>query len=289
MTSRTPLDQQRQPSADELHAYRSAGFVVVRDLLPADVLDSADQGMDRFYAGDLDAPFPGTTRFDSFDWVPAAGDVLRKNDYSSLMVRQLRKLATHPAIGVFAAALSGAPEIRLWHDQLLFKPPARDGDEGKVGWHTDRQYWGTCSSDEMLTCWVPFHDIDATVGVVSFIPGSHRWSAPEGIGFFDTDMSRQELRLEQYGKVEVVSPDLHRGDVTFHHCRTVHGSRPNLSDQPRRSMAVHLQPGDNAWVASTTADGAPGYHRNDSLVRLTSDGRPDYADPAIAPRLYPVL
>jgi hypothetical protein len=52
-------------------------------------------------------------------------------------------------------------------------------------------------------------------------------------------------------------------------------------------MAIHLQPGDNTWVEGTDSQGQPAYHRNDSLVGRTNDGRPDYADPAICPRLFP--
>lgn len=277
----------RSPTAEEYESYRRDGFVVVRQLLPEDVLDAAERGMARFYTGDLDAPFPGSTRFDDFDWEPSDGDVLRKNDYASRSERELDQLASCPGIGRFAAGLAGADEIRLWHDQLLYKPAWLDSDDARVGWHTDRQYWSTCSSEQMLTCWAPFHDVDATVGVVTFVPGSHRWEMPQGIGFFEKDMATQEARLAGYGDVQFVSPDLRRGDVTFHHCRTVHGSRPNLSDRPRRSMAIHLQPGDNYWVASVDASGEPGYHRNDSLVLTDAGGHPDYADPRICPRLYP--
>jgi ectoine hydroxylase-related dioxygenase (phytanoyl-CoA dioxygenase family) len=287
MTTSAKSARPSPPTADQIDSYRRDGFLIVRGLIPADVLDAAERGMDRFYARDLDAPFPGRTRFDSYDWVPAHGNVLRKNDYTSRMVTELDTLVSYPGIGAFAAALAGSAGIRLWHDQLLYKPNGLDDAGGKVGWHTDRQYWTTCSSEDMLTCWVPFHDVDETVGVVTFVPGSHRWDAPAGIGFFETDMAAQEAALARYGRVRFVAPQLERGDVTFHHSRTVHGSRPNLSDRPRRSMAIHLQPADNHWVSSTDADGAPGYHRNDSLVRRDGAGNPDYTDPRICPRLYP--
>jgi ectoine hydroxylase-related dioxygenase (phytanoyl-CoA dioxygenase family) len=82
-----------------------------------------------------------------------------------------------------------------------------------------------------------------------------------------------------------VVPRLGRGDVTFHHCGTVHGSGPNHTDRPRRSMAIHLQPADNVWTAGP--GGEPAYHRNDELVG-TVDGHPDYADPRLCPQLWPV-
>jgi ectoine hydroxylase-related dioxygenase (phytanoyl-CoA dioxygenase family) len=284
MTTATTRDL--LPTDDEVAAYRRDGFYVSRQIIPADVLDAAEHGMERFYAGDVDAPFPGRTRFDHYDWTPEHGNVLRKNDYTSLMVHELGALVRSPAIGAVAARLAGAGEIRLWHDQLLYKPPGLDGATGNVGWHTDRQYWATCTSDDMLTAWVPFHDCDETTGTITFVPGSHRWDQ-SGLDFFDQDLATLEARISSpTGVIEKVSPRIPRGAVTFHHCRTVHGSGPNVSGRPRRSMAVHLQPGDNRHRAGVDADGTPLYHRNDELCRSVH-GQPDYTDPAFFPVLWP--
>ncbi len=278
----------RLPTTDEVAAYDRDGYLVVRGLVPAEVLDAAERGMAPFYAGDVDAPFPGRTRFDSFDWRPDQGDVLRKNDYASRMVTDLATLVQWPGIGAFAAGLARADEIRLFHDQLLYKPAGLDTDDGKVGWHTDRQYWQTCSSEEMLTCWVPFHDCDERVGGVSFVAGSHRWPPHEGLDFFSVDLAAQEAAMGAAGRESTaVVPDLRRGDVTFHSCRTVHGSGPNRTAAPRRSMAIHLQPEDNRHVAEPGPDGELPYHRNDDLVRAV-DGLPDYTDPRISPVVWPV-
>jgi hypothetical protein len=61
----------------------------------------------------------------------------------------------------------------------------------------------------------------------------------------------------------------------------VHGSGPNRGNVPRRSLAIHLQPGDNRWRQVEDAQ-----HTNERLVRRV-DGIPDYTDPAICPRLFP--
>ncbi|MEV0001521.1 phytanoyl-CoA dioxygenase family protein [Micromonospora sp. NPDC050980] len=287
MTNPFPVDVPVLPTPDDIAAYRRDGFLVVRGLIPPGVLDAAERGMARFYAGDLDAPFPGRTRHDDYDWTPAHGGGLRKNDYTSRMVVELAHLVEFPAIGAYAAALAGAAGIRLWHDQLLYKPAGLDDARGNVGWHTDRQYWLSCSSTEMLTCWVPFHDCDESVGGVSFVAGSHRWPPQRGLDFFAGDLTAQEASFRPAGAAaRKVVPVLRRGDVTFHHCGTVHGSGPNLADRPRRSMAIHLQPADNHWVPATDPAGAPAFHRNDELVRSV-DGHPDYADSRISPMLWP--
>jgi ectoine hydroxylase-related dioxygenase (phytanoyl-CoA dioxygenase family) len=286
--STTTAPSSSLPTPEDVETYRRDGFVVARGLVPAELLDAAERGMERFYAGDTDAPFPGRTRYDDWDWSPEHGDGLRKNDYTSRMVTELAGLVQWPGISAFAASLAGADEVRLWHDQLLYKPGGLPDASGNVGWHTDRQYWRSCSSQQMLTCWVPFHDCDERVGGVTFVAGSHRWADQDGLDFFVPDLVEQEASFVGDGQpIRKVVPVLRRGDATFHHSRTVHGSGPNRTDRPRRSMAIHLQPGDNRHVAAVDPTGRPAYHRNDELVRSV-DGAPDYADPRICPVLWPV-
>jgi ectoine hydroxylase-related dioxygenase (phytanoyl-CoA dioxygenase family) len=278
------VDPALLPTDEEVEAYVRTGYHVSRRIVPDEVLDAAEEGMARFYAGDHDAPFPGRTAYDHTDWTPAAGPGLRKNDYTSLMVRQLGDLVRWPAISAVAARLSGAAGIRLWADQLLWKPPGVADGTANVGWHTDRQYWQSCTSTAMLTAWVPFHDCDARTGGMTLVEGSHLWDQPR-LDFFDGDLEGLERRFASGGRPVVkFSAVLPRGSVSFHHCRVVHGSGPNRSDAPRRSMAIHFQPADNRYQP-VGEDGEPTYHRNDELVRRV-DGVPDYTDPRICPLLF---
>jgi len=117
-------------------------------------------------------------------------DVLRKNDFASRLVDDLDALVRHPAVGAAAATLAGTDEIRLWHDRLLYKPSERADGAPVVGRHTDRQYWGTCSSETMLTAWAPFRDVGEEIGNRSGKPrralaihlqtGDNRWTGGEG-------------------------------------------------------------------------------------------------------------
>jgi hypothetical protein len=36
-------------------------------------------------------------------------------------------------------------------------------------WHVDGDYWGTCSSEELLTGWIPFHDCPEELGPLAVI------------------------------------------------------------------------------------------------------------------------
>jgi hypothetical protein len=277
------MDLSLLPGTDDIAAYREHGFWVSPVVVPGAVLDAAERGMRRFYAGERDADLAGLDGLPG--WTPADGPGLRKNDYASLVVRELADLVRYPAIAASAARLAGASRVRLWHDQLLYKPVDSPGLVANVGWHTDRQYWLSCSSDEMLTAWVAFHDVDEAGGSVSFLEGSHYWDV-EGLDFFaqDLDQLTHRIALQGFG-VRVRPTTMRRGQVSFHHSRTVHGSGPNRGGAPRRSLAIHIQPGDNRWRNRPGADGQPARHGNDRLVRHV-DGVPDYADPRVCPELW---
>jgi hypothetical protein len=283
MTSTIHSVEDGLPTAADVAAYRDHGFWLSGIVLPGDVLDAAERGMQRFYAGERDRP--GPAGIESEGWHPEHGNVLRKNDYASLRIDELAALVAFPAIGAIAARLSGAAGVRLWHDQLLYKPVDEPGPPANVGWHTDRQYWESCTSQEMLTAWVPFHDVDARAGSITFVDASHRWETT-GLDFFESDIERQEAELAAAGRTLVKVPAvLERGRVSFHNCRTIHGSGPNHGAQPRRSMAIHLQPADNRHQRHALGDGTLAEHRNDSLCRRAGDG-PDYTDPALFPVLW---
>lgn len=268
------------PSADDVAFYRAHGYWISPVIVPAGVLDAAERGMQRYYAQDYDFDPPGVGA-----WNPADAGGLRKNDYASLRVQQLADLVRYPLIAATAAQLASASTIRLWHDQLLYKPPDAPGVAGNVGWHTDRQYWMVCSSEQMLTAWVAFHDVDEVGGSVSFLDGSHAREI-EGLDFFSQDLAGLSAKIDAQGAaLELRHTRMVRGQVSFHHCRTVHGSGPNHGGQARRSLAIHLQPGDNRWREYVNRDGERATHHNSTLVRQVN-GVPDYTDPDICPVLW---
>jgi ectoine hydroxylase-related dioxygenase (phytanoyl-CoA dioxygenase family) len=272
------------PTAEDVAFYRQNGYWISPPILSSAVLEAAERGMRRHHAGDVDRELPAD-RHGYWGWRPEDGDVLRKNDYASLRVDELAALVRQSVIAACAARLAGVPEIRLWHDQLLYKPPARDG-VANVGWHADRHYWRSCSSREMLTAWVPFHDISESHGPLMFVTGSHQWSDDADLSFFDQDLSSIDRYAARHDlRIVTVTPA--RGQVSFHHCKTIHGSGPNRSAEPRRALAIHLQPGDNCNTTASNPDGTVAAHNNDRLVASLPDGRPDYADSAVCPRLWP--
>ena len=58
---------------------------------------------------------------------------------------------------------------------------------------------------------------------------------------------------------------LREGEVSFHHCLTLHGSGPNLSDTARLCLIAHMMPGNTSYRKHAQ------YHPN--MVFLGPDAR----------------
>ncbi len=194
---------------------------------------------------------------------PSPND-LRKIDDAWWADPDLAALATDPALGEIAAALLGARSVRLWQDQLLWKPPGGPA-ETTIGWHQDWASWDTVASHPaFVTAWVAFDDVDDANGAMQMLPGSQRWGLVEGgSNFFATDRDAQLVGLGPERAVEPVTVALPAGAVSFHHPLTFHGSGPNTSNRMRRSVAIHFMD------AEVTAVSRPGFwqHYNLALFR----------------------
>lgn len=149
-----------------------------------------------------------------------------------------------PAFVDAAAALTAAKELRLFHDQVQYKPKSVGG---ATPWHQDSLYWPPLTpKDEQITAWVALDDADVDNGCMSMVPGSHRWG--DQIRFlhslaktFDADGFQKVFPAEFNGDpVKPVYAPVKRGYVHFHHPLCWHGSHENRSGRPRRALAIHL-------------------------------------------------
>ena len=277
------IDPDVLPTVEEIEQYRSCGYYISKPIFKPIDLEVAIAACEAYYSSlsGREIHLPNNRTY-NLTWCPEDGlNCLRKNDYSTLVVPELRALLTNAAIGAIAALLCGE-DVRLWHDQLLYKPPSDASDPKSVGWHTDHGYWRTCTSDNLLTAWIPFTDMDTSLGTISFIEGSLNWPMNNHLDFFSSDLDGLEKKFNTGGAdIKKVPAILKCGQVTFHHCRTIHGSGPNTTEQPRRSIALPLQPASNRYQAAYQDDHLIS-HPNDDLTRL-SNGKPNYSDPIYCP------
>jgi ectoine hydroxylase-related dioxygenase (phytanoyl-CoA dioxygenase family) len=228
----------RQAAADFA---RDGFYIVPTPVLPADLIARVIPRMEAVMNGEYETGVPPQSRC----WKPGdSPTAIRKIDDAHLSDRTILELVSHPALGRWAAAITGAQRVQVWATQLLYKPPASTFT-GNVGWHQDYQYWTYWEPDsEVFTVWVAVGEVPVERGPMRFVRGSHQWGLLSGGDFFgqDLDAQRQVLKSAGPGATwEEVSGALSSGGVSFHHRLTIHGSGPNTSDQPRRSFAIHLR------------------------------------------------
>lgn len=290
-------DEQREllPTDAEVRAYAEQGWYLSRRLFSDAEIDELVEASERFYAGHRDRVLPRRPPRLAY-WTPADGPVQRHNDYIAYESEAIARILVNPLLGAVTARLAEADEIRLFQSTLIYKPPRPDEPTNLVPWHFDKHYWQSSTSQRMLTAFIPMHDCDERMGTITMIDGSHRWRERGGDDnttkhFADRDRTELDQLLSDNAaynnatvrKVPMIIP---KGHVSFHHCRTYHGSGPNRADRPRRAISLHLQDGDNAYRAYPLAGGGTVTYNHDVLVRPTTDGRPDYADPDYCPVLW---
>jgi hypothetical protein len=275
------------PSDADVAFFREHGWWVSPKVIPDDVLDVAALGAERHYAGERDYPLLIAGGY--LDWREEHGDVIRLNDYVSLQNEDIRQLVTLPVIGAIAARLADTDTIRLFHDQLVSKPAGLDTRESRIGWHVDAAYWQTCSSRNMLTAWIPFQDCDEEMGSLSVVDGSHLRSDTEWMRTFnERDLEALEASLRSEADTFEKTPlRIERGQISFHHCMTIHGSEANRSTRDRLALALHMQDASNRYVPHLDDSGTRTVHINDLLCRKDASGDPDYSDPDICPVMWP--
>jgi ectoine hydroxylase-related dioxygenase (phytanoyl-CoA dioxygenase family) len=282
------------PSPIDVDFYDQHGWWIAPKVFSDDEVADAAQAVQRYYAGERDAQLAAPiNRY--LNWEPDEADRrLAKDDYVLQQSNALRRLGMSPVVGAIAARLAHTEEIRLFSSSLIRKPPSVNADVARVGWHVDRAYWQTCTSQNMLTAWIPLHDCDAEMGTITMVDRSHRW--PEtpavralraGTTFISDDVASIERDLSALGlEIEWVPMSLKSGQVSFHNCLTVHGSDINRSRAPRITLTVHLQDERNAYREVYKPNGQLLVHNTDRLVRRRASGEPDYRDPAICPVIW---
>lgn len=145
------------------------------------------------------------------------------------------------------AQLTGADQLRIWHDQVQYKPPLYGGT---TMWHQDAPLWPILAPMTEVSAWVALDDVDVDNGCMWMVPGSHTWGnhmdfIREHVPTFDAMPKEFEGRA-----VEVKPCPVRRGEVHYHHALTWHGSPDNHSSRPRRAIAIHYMTQDTRYVAS---------------------------------------
>ena len=178
----------------------------------------------------------------------------------------LASIARDSRFGMLVADALGASRVQLLQDSLLYKPPH---DGGPVEWHQDHTYTGYLA--RVVSLRIALLPEDAENGCMRVVDGSHTWG-PIGDSRVLTE-SRVDSIVDALSpaQLKAVSDARHLelapGDISIHHCLTLHSSAPNHSDRARRTVILRMFDGDCPLERSRLPAGAEQYFptENDRL------------------------
>jgi ectoine hydroxylase-related dioxygenase (phytanoyl-CoA dioxygenase family) len=156
-------------------------------------------------------------------------------------VPALGELALDPRWGRLAAGALGCEAVQLLQDSLLYKPP-RDG--APVEWHQDHTYVGFLEPPRVVSLRVALHPEDERSGCMRVVDGSHRWGPVGGVrALSETRVDSLVPWLDEAQRAALAAArplELEPGDVSIHHCLTLHGSGANRAEAPRRTLILRM-------------------------------------------------
>lgn len=157
------------------------------------------------------------------------------------------QLVKNPALANAISQLIPARELRLWHDQIQYKPAQKGGVNR---WHQDSPKWTPIEPATQVSAWVALDDVDEDNGCMSMVSGSHLWG--DNADYLESLPDLTAIPNSYQGHdIQVAVCPVKKGHVHFHHSLTWHGSQANISGRPRRAIALHYMTEETCYVAAS--------------------------------------
>lgn len=203
---------------------------------PTEVL-ALEAEFDRIVAQLLQAGEEVNARWggEQMDKLGAAGTVVIHTHNVQMFSATWLKALVHDRFLAYAQAILG-PDVILHHSKLFQKPAERGAP---FPMHQDWDYFPT-EKDSMIAGIIHVSPATDPMGRLRVVPGSHKLGRVQGTsGWSENDI------LAKYPLDSALPLEAEPGDVAFFHYFTLHGSKPNTSDQTRKTVLVQMYAGDD--------------------------------------------
>lgn len=147
---------------------------------------------------------------------------------------RVKKFVLAKRFGKIAADLLGVKNVRVYHDQALFKEPGG----GPTPWHQDQSYW-PLDTEKTITMWMPIVDIpNADMGMLTFASGSHANGNAANVIISDESEKMLERYVREHQFPVTRPSSMKAGDATWHYGYTIHNAPGNNSPVRREVMTI---------------------------------------------------
>ena len=186
-----------------------------------------------------------------------------------------RKFVLSKRLAKIAADLLGVENVRLYHDQALFKEPGG----GPTPWHQDQYYW-PIDTNNTITMWMPLVDIDVDMGMLTFASGSYKDGAVFDFEISDESDSAFDNYVNEHKFPISGAKTMKAGDATWHRGFTIHNAPGNNSNTRREIMTI-IYLADGARVSPFKNE----WQKNDNQKWLMGKPVGELIDSELNPRL----
>lgn len=284
------IPSSRLPTENERAIYQRDGAVLLRQILPAEWIETIRAGLDESYSA------PGA--LSSKLAMPNGKGEIRMDQMPSLSNARLMSVVTDSPAAAIAGALLEVDTVHHVLDQMFFKPA---GTILPTAWHQDTPYLRV-KGDNLCRLWMSCDPSPAKV-TVNVVRGSHLWGVEfrpveaedveaveeeVGDGFsykaarFDQTLPKVPKIAENEASFDILSWDVEPGDILAFNGNILHGSSHVVPDHPlsRRALAILWGTGDVASIHR------PGHAVPDMALARGLEA-PDGARIADHPEAYP--
>jgi ectoine hydroxylase len=234
--------------------YFADGYVGLPDLVGSEWMKRLQKVTNEFV--EISRTIPGQAgakdkRFDlEPDHKPEAPRIRRLNSPVDHHEEYWAFASTGPFVDV-AEDLLG-PNVKFHHAKLNFK---WGGGGEEVKWHQDIQFWPHTNYD-VLTIGVYLDDVTEEMAPMGVLPRSHDgplYDLYDEAGQWTGNIRDADLPQLNIAEAEYLGGTA--GSVTVHNCRSVHGSPPNMSNNPRPLFLCAYAAADALPITNLTQGG----------------------------------
>ena len=268
----------RSITIDEVAAYRTAGVVLLRGILPLAAVNMLRKSIDEAVASLSESPSGYdlsqiTRAFEAnnedillaqssgqhdvaaiMDHIRASGKPLLFDETArrsgrflldtgvTARLREFRRFTLNGPGPQIAASLLASTKVNFFGDQIFVKEP---GTRERTAFHQDATYF-EIDGEDCCVLWIPVDPATLETGAMLYLRGSHRDGKLFQPNVFISQTPLPGAQGELLPDIErhmeeydVVHFDAEPGDVIVHHYRTVHGAGGNTSRyQVRRAASI---------------------------------------------------
>ncbi len=233
------LDESIQVSKTQIEDFRDKGHVLIKNILSADEVAAYREAINN-------AAYKYNTEKRKLEERDTYGKAFLQIMNLWEADESVRKFTLAKRFAKIAADLLGVKNVRIYHDQALYKEPGG----GFTPWHQDQYYW-PLSTNKTVTMWMPLIDIDEDMGMLTFASHSQNAGFVENVAISDESEAVLEKFISDKGFQVTRAKTMNAGDATWHYGWTLHAAPGNKSEDVTREVMTIIYFADGADITPT--------------------------------------